>query len=594
MGTVSSVIDDLTGQNVHNVTAYGHGNFKMTPGTLNAIKHTASQVMQNGFLVTVDRKLTVVTYIIEAELVINGPNLTNQQVFDGSLGITNDSEIEILQKKNKNAQEFVDANFPAGKGALYLSERGPKAIDANRVLWKRPKDLTSQPQLVVDNVSKRDVIQGYLGDCWFLSACAAVTQNQQILDKVIPKGQMLYGPKYTGLLLFHFWRFGHWVNVCIDDQLPTVNGELVYARCSNANEFWVPLLEKAYAKLHGSYMALEGGQSKDALVDLTGGFAECYSLAGVDYEFYQQLQRAYSSGAFITCSRKGEWNHNHQTDRQGLVSGHAYTVTSVTTVPTRDGKRSHLLRVRNPWGDGNEWTGMWSDGSLKWAEVDSVVKNELEVVPKPDGEFWISFKDFCKEFVEVTVCTLNINGDSNKIKIINSAWEFGQSCGGSRNNIQSFATNPQFKLTLYNSNGILKQQATTDLWDRRNIVIALMQEHRKSSNRMGLRLAHISFCIYQVPNELNGRLNPQHFMFYPELTNSGSHTNYREVTLRMSLPPGSYVIIPSTYEQNMPRPFLLRIYCDTPFDVKELKGEHVFNWNRHARKRKPALVSIRI
>ena len=37
-----------------------------------------------------------------------------------------------------------------------------------------------------------------------------------------------------------------------------------------SGDMWVMLLEKAYAKLHGNYFTLRGGQSQDALMDLTG------------------------------------------------------------------------------------------------------------------------------------------------------------------------------------------------------------------------------------------------------------------------------------------------------------------------------------
>lgn len=37
-------------------------------------------------------------------------------------------------------------------------------------------------------------------------------------------------------------------------------------------------MEKAYAKLHGSFEALNGGSMAEALVDLTGGCSEKYNL----------------------------------------------------------------------------------------------------------------------------------------------------------------------------------------------------------------------------------------------------------------------------------------------------------------------------
>ena len=62
---------------------------------------------------------------------------------------------------------------------------------------------------------------------------------------------------------------GEWVDVIIDDRLPTYRRALPSA----TNEWWVPLVEKAYAKFNGSYDKISFGKTCWALTELTGGIA---------------------------------------------------------------------------------------------------------------------------------------------------------------------------------------------------------------------------------------------------------------------------------------------------------------------------------
>ena len=104
------------------------------------------------------------------------------------------------------------------------------------------------------------IFLGSVGNCWFAAAMANLTLNEKLFAKVAPPDQS-FEKDYAGIFHFRFWKDGNWVNVVIDDFLPTINNgkTLFFMDSEYKNEFWSALLEKAYAKLHGSYESLNAG-----------------------------------------------------------------------------------------------------------------------------------------------------------------------------------------------------------------------------------------------------------------------------------------------------------------------------------------------
>lgn len=46
------------------------------------------------------------------------------------------------------------------------------------------QDIVNDPRLLIDGMSKDDIKQGTLGDCWFLSSCAAVSREERFMKRV--------------------------------------------------------------------------------------------------------------------------------------------------------------------------------------------------------------------------------------------------------------------------------------------------------------------------------------------------------------------------------------------------------------------------
>ncbi|XP_073965987.1 calpain-A-like isoform X3 [Choristoneura fumiferana] len=460
---------------------------------------------------------------------------------------------------------FEDPEFPAVDRSLYYKESLDRPIT-----WLRPGEICDDPQLFVEGYSRFDVQQGELGDCWLLAAVANLTLHRKLFFQVVPDDQS-FEEEYAGVFHFRFWQYGRWVDVVIDDRLPTYRGKLVFLHSSETNEFWSALLEKAYAKLHGSYEALKGGSTCEAMEDFTGGVTEMYDMEELPPDFYTILLKAYERNSLMGCSIEPDPHILEAETPQGLIRGHAYSVTRVKYVdietPGRQGKIP-LLRMRNPWGNEAEWNGPWSDKSPEWRFIPQSEKDEMGLTFDDDGEFWISFKDFCTHFSRVEICNLNPDsldpeecpeGCTKKweMSVFEGEWVRGVTAGGCRNYLESFWRNPQYTVTL-------KDVDEDDDENKCTIIVALMQKNRRSQRHQGLECLTIGFAIYRLPDygHVPKPLDVNFFKYNASVGRSQAFINLREVSARFKLPPGSYVIVPSTFEPNEEGEFLVRVFSE--------------------------------
>jgi hypothetical protein len=264
-----------------------------------------------------------------------------------------------------------------------------------------------------------DVIQGVLGNCWFVSAMTLISTKESLLRRLFVSSKH----SDIGLYTLKFYKHGKWKYVHVDDRIPlNTQKKPKYAHCKSPSETWVMLLEKAYAKLHGSYENLQSGWIDYGLRDLTGGAPMKMKFKDRRYanmllrndgiEMFELLRSSQVSGALLGCS----FNTNESDDVErdsglGILRGHAYGILqiverSVKSEEDEDEETTtlRLLQLRNPWGM-KEWKGDFSDGDSIWDDYPEV---KTELVGKDgfsnDGVFWMSWIDFICEFNQVFVC----------------------------------------------------------------------------------------------------------------------------------------------------------------------------------------------
>ncbi|XP_004418650.1 PREDICTED: calpain-14 [Ceratotherium simum simum] len=464
-------------------------------------------------------------------------------------------DYEALQERClRDGRLFEDSSFPAtlssiGRGSLL--QKLP-----HRLQWRRPPELHSNAQFYCAKAKRLDLCQGVVGDCWFLAALQALTLHQDILKRVVPLNQS-FTQKYAGIFQFWFWHFGKWVPVVIDDRLPVNEaGQLVFVSSTYKNLFWGALLEKAYAKLSGSYEDLQLGQVSEALVDFTGGVTVTINLAEAPGNLWDILTQAAYNRTLIGCQTH---SGKEKVLENGLVGGHAYTLTGIREVTCKHGPE-YLVKLRNPWGK-VEWKGAWSDSSSTW-ELLSPTEKILLLRKDDDGEFWMTLKDFKAHFMALVICKLTPGLLSQEVgqkwayTMREGRWEKGTTAGGQMKFPRdTFWRNPQFLLSVW------RPQEGRRAHMPCSVLVSLLQKPRHRHRNCKPHLA-IGFYLFRVNKYYDGqrRLPPEFFWKNAPLSWPEPFCTQREVSRELWLEPGMYLVVPCTSEAHQESEFVLRVF----------------------------------
>ena len=285
-------------------------------------------------------------------------------------------------------------------------------------------------------ISPNAIRQGAIGNCWFLSALAVVAEKPYLIQRVLPHKEL----NVKGCYQINLCLDGQWTPVIVDSNLPVIHREphqkqafrggipssittqliAIPVFCAIPDgQLWPALIEKAYAKAHGSYEHLSGGFIQEAFYDMTGAPTETIIFGACCHveELWARLL-SFSEAGFImgvATNKSGD----------GLVGHHAYSVLQVVEIHNafvgeqqcvtdffsnapennRDPKRQkttiRLVRIRNPWGR-KEWNGDFSDKSNKWTSTIRKRLGEGGFV-KNDGTFWMSYEDMMERFHHMDV-----------------------------------------------------------------------------------------------------------------------------------------------------------------------------------------------
>lgn len=322
---------------------------------------------------------------------------------------------ELIKNKTNRKEEssllseiYIDPLFKPNNKSL--GNNSKIVNELSNIEWLPIRYLMKNPKLFLNKIEAADILQGNLGNCYFLSAVAALAEFPNYLETLFSVKE------YNDFGYFEVELFidGQWQIVIVDSYFPVIkNTKHFYFSQPNGEELWLIILEKAWSKVNGSYSNTIAGWPSDSFVALTGCIVEKYVLRNEKEEELWSRLVSSDKKNYIMCASTGNKPYFNDKTKQdidvsnedrGLVSNHAYTlIQAIEVFDKSNNKDVKLVKIRNPWGE-KEWNGNWSDSSDCW---NAELKNKVNMMSEADGCFFMEFSDLLVYYEVLHICFFN-------------------------------------------------------------------------------------------------------------------------------------------------------------------------------------------
>ena len=339
--------------------------------------------------------------------------------------------LDILRGYEENGEIFTDTNFYPS--STYIIKDSKINLSPEKQKWERVDKYYSAPLFQKDVINENTIKQGDLDDYFLISIFYKIAQTPDFIEKLFDTRTKRDAKKEyinsinikCGAVIVYFHKFGRKIPILIDTLIP-FNSETKKPYFSHPSDFnyspWFCLVEKAYAKLNGSYSSIVDRPFSQIIYNLFGYFSYSQQICNYlrDHQdeenfeeneyLFKKLLNLYSKGKIFGASISLKKINQNEIIDSNLIPEKIYLILKI-----QKGDGKNFIRLRSPC-ENHEWNGNWSNSSNLWTQE---LKRTLDVNSEnSNGTFWMIDRDFFHYFsLFYIVQPINSNYFSKEITI---------------------------------------------------------------------------------------------------------------------------------------------------------------------------------